>query len=96
MTRLAHNDFLQQGSDSGLPGLLAYATWLLGGIGVLAIRLHPKKDLATFGTVLGLTGIVAQAFLEFWLYIPAIAWPTFFLLGLTLVSNRPTPPHAKP
>jgi hypothetical protein len=25
MTRLAHNDYLQQGSDSGGPGMLLYA-----------------------------------------------------------------------
>jgi hypothetical protein len=31
MARLAHNDFLQQGSDSGWVGLVAFAGWLASG-----------------------------------------------------------------
>jgi len=82
MARLAHNDFLQQGSDSGWPGLLAYAAWLLGGIALL----HRKSgaDPASFGVWLGLTGMVLQSLVEFSLYIPALAWPFFLLLGLLL------------
>lgn len=82
MARLAHNDFLQQGSDSGWPGLLAYAVWLFGGIAVF----HRKcgSEWTRFSLWLGLTGIALQSFVEFGLYIPALAWPFFLLLGLML------------
>ena len=89
MTRLTHNDFLQQGSDSGVVGLLAYAVWLLGGVGALSARLRPRQDLNQFALWLGLAGIILQGFLEFWLYIPAIAWPTLFLFGLALTTRPP-------
>lgn len=112
MTRLAHNDFLQQGSDSGWPGLLAYAAWILGGIAVLHGRWEsgkgrktagekvgkwaseswrtstcPLSHLLTFSVWLGLTGMALQSFVEFGLYIPALAWPFFLLLGWLLGGN---------
>jgi hypothetical protein len=82
MARLAHNDFLQQGSDSGWPGLLAYAAWIFGGIAML----YPKcgTGLTSLSVWLGLTGMALQSFVEFGLYIPALAWPFFLLLGWRL------------
>jgi hypothetical protein len=32
MARLAHNDYLQQASDSGIPGFLAYAIFIGGAL----------------------------------------------------------------
>ena len=86
MTRLAHNDFLQQGSDSGWTGLLAYVTWILGGIAML----HRKSstDLTSLSVWLGLTGMALQSFVEFGLYIPALAWPFFLLLGWLLGTRE--------
>ena len=80
MTRLAHNDFLQQGSDSGWIGMVAFAGWMLGGVSLLYRRskLEGRRNL---GIWLGLAGVTAQSFVEFGFYIPAIAWPTCFLLG---------------
>jgi O-antigen ligase len=82
MARLAHNDFLQQGSDSGWPGLLAYAAWILGGIAMLYRT--SNTDLTSLSVWLGLTGMALQSFVEFGLYIPALAWPFFLLLGWLL------------
>jgi hypothetical protein len=82
MARLAHNDFLQQGSDSGWPGLLAYAAWILGGIAMLYRKCSP--DLTSLSAWLGLTGMALQSLVEFGLYIPALAWPFFLLLGWLL------------
>jgi hypothetical protein len=79
MTRLAHNDYLQQGSDSGWCGLLAYAAWLWGGI--LILYRKARSNLMGFCVWLGLTGMALQSFVEFGLYIPALAWPFFILLG---------------
>jgi O-antigen ligase len=79
MTRLVHNDFLQQGSDSGWIGLMAYAVWVLGG--VLFISRKGISHRLFFGAWLGLAGIAAQSFVEFGLFIPALAWPFFLLFG---------------
>ena len=97
MARLAHNDFLQQGSDSGWPGLLAYAVWILGAITVAALARAwwscpqcpaPSCDGGYASVWLGLTGMALQSFVEFGLYIPALAWPFFLLLGLLLGQNQ--------
>jgi hypothetical protein len=82
MARLAHNDFLQQGSDSGWPGLLAYAAWVLGGIAMIYRKC--STDLTSLSVWLGLTGMALQSLVEFGLYIPALAWPFFLLLGWLL------------
>jgi len=94
MTRLAHNDYLQQGSDSGWPGFLAYAVWLLGGIAVI----HRKSgtDLKQFCVWLGLIGMALQSFMEFGLYIPGLAWPFFLLLGWLLGVGKPRNQIDKP
>ena len=97
MARLAHNDFLQQGSDSGWLGLLAYAAWVLGAITVAALARAwwscpqcpaPSCDGGYASVWLGLTGMALQSFVEFGLYIPALAWPFFLLLGLLLGQNQ--------
>jgi hypothetical protein len=82
MTRLAHNDFLQQGSDSGWVGFLTFGTWIAGCIVVLYRR--SRCDTWLFGIWLGLSGIFVQSFVEFPLYIPALSWLTFFLTGWLL------------
>ena len=81
MARLAHNDFLQQASDSGVLGCCAYAWMVLGSVAAL----YRKRLLENRGSSpmmwLGLIGWVLQGFVEFGLYIPASAWLAFLLLG---------------
>lgn len=81
MTRLAHNDFLQQGSDSGWPGFLTYSAWIVGSCYVFyrkrAFLIKPED----FAVLIGLVGVIGQGCVEFGLYVPAVAWTTCCLLG---------------
>jgi O-antigen ligase len=86
MSRLVHNDYLQQGSDSGVVGLLAYAMFVLSALALLCRR-YWRTTGWRFGAWLGLVGIALQGLVEFGLYIPAVAWPTFFMSGWLLGSS---------
>ena len=87
MSRLTHNDYLQQASDSGVVAALAYlaiaVTVLICGYAKPAT----PDGLARFSVWLGLLGYALQGLMEFGLYIPALAW-TAFGLGGWLVGNR--------
>ncbi|HWI59801.1 MAG TPA: O-antigen ligase family protein, partial [Bacillota bacterium] len=87
MSRLVHNDYLQQASDSGLPGCLAYLTFIVGAL-TWSFRKHKRTDWQVFLVWLGVFGFACQSFMEFGLYIPALAWPAFTLLGWLL--GRPS------
>lgn len=80
MAKLAHNDYLEQASDSGIIGGLAFAIFVFASLALLY-----RKSVAGGGTFLmiwlGLAGWAAQAFIEFGLYIPALAWPVFLWFG---------------
>lgn len=79
MTRLVHNDYLQQASDSGLPGAVLYAALVWGSLAWLARRCW--REPMRFAVWLGLAGWALQSFIEFGLYIPPIGWGAFYLLG---------------
>lgn len=85
MTRLVHNDYLQQASDSGLPGAAVY----LGFIATSLVALHrgSRRDPLRFGVWIGLLGWALQSLVEFGLYIPAIGWTAFWLLGWLWGTN---------
>jgi len=82
MARLAHNDYLEQWSDSGLVGFLAFFGFIAGSL-VLLYR-HSDKNIhsESFWIWLGLLAVSLHSFVEFHLYIPALAWPMFLLFGL--------------
>jgi len=79
MSRLVHNDYLQQASDSGFPGLLAY-TALIGG-SIWRLYRQGVADALRFALWLGLAGWAGHSLVEFGLYIPALSWLPFTLLG---------------
>lgn len=79
MTRLVHNDYLQQASDSGLPGAAMYAALVWGSLAWLVRRCW--HDPMRFAVWLGLLGWALQSFIEFGLYIPPIGWGAVYLLG---------------
>jgi O-antigen ligase/polysaccharide polymerase Wzy-like membrane protein len=79
MTRLVHNDYLEQASDSGFPGFAAYLVFILGSMAFL-FRNTDKSQLR-FLVWLGLAGWALQGLVEFGLYIPALAWQAFLFLG---------------
>ena len=79
MTRLAHNDYLQQATDSGLFAFLAFTTFVWGSLVLLY-----RKSLRNSGMLavwMGIFGLSIQSAFEFHTYVPALAWPQFLLLG---------------
>jgi O-antigen ligase len=132
-TKMVHNDYLEQASDSGLPGLVAYTVFIIGGLVVSfpgrrsgmeaanSIYQTPntkhqtsntklqtpnstpgpqvpaapfdREDWLAFWVWLGVLGWALQGFVEFGLYLPALAWPAFALLGWLLGRStlRPEP-----
>jgi O-antigen ligase len=87
MARLAHNDYLEQFSDSGIPGGIFYAGWISLALTILARRIWKNGDAVSFAIFAGLFGWFVQGFAEFSLYIPALAWTAFALLGC-LIGNQ--------
>ena len=87
MARLTHNDYLEQFSDSGLPGGLAYATWIVLAMVVCGKRVWRNDDSFAFAIFIGLLGWFAQAIGEFELFVPALAWTAFTLLGAQIGIN---------
>jgi len=81
MARLVHNDFIQQASDSGVLGFAGYLVIVIGGLWWSFRRLALPDTSFTGLIALGLLGWALQSLTEFGLYIPALAWPAFFLLG---------------
>ena len=88
MARLTHNDFLQQASDSGLPGAITFLAW----IGLVLHRIWSRMPDGLPGAVaLGVTGWFLQGLVEFGLYLPALAWTGFTLAGVLVGLTREIP-----
>ncbi len=88
MTRLVHNDYLQQACDSGIPGFLAFGALIVGTLLLLHRDIKRRFDLMRFAVWLGLLGVSLHSLVDFHLYIPAMAWPVFFLLGWAGRTSR--------
>lgn len=86
MTRLVHNDYLQQASDSGVVGLLAFGGFIWASLA--ALYRITRGDWTLFAVWLGLFGWALQSFVEFGLYLPALAWTAFFLFGWLWTAAR--------
>jgi hypothetical protein len=84
MARLAHNDYLEQFSDSGIIGGIGYAAWI--GLALIIVGQHAWRSggYLQFSLFLGLLGWFVQGLVEFSLYVPALAWTAFTLLGCLL------------
>jgi hypothetical protein len=87
MAKLTHNDYLEQASDSGMIGFMSFTTFILASLAIL-YRQRPHKSWQFLLVWLGLMGWALQAFIEFGLYIPAIAWPVFLFFGLLWAEMR--------
>jgi hypothetical protein len=87
MARLAHNDYLEQFSDSGIVGGLAYAAWIFLALAAAGKKLWRAGEAVSFAIFVGLLGWFVQGFGEFSLYVPALAWTAFTLLGVLAVEK---------
>jgi O-Antigen ligase len=90
MARLVHNDYLEQFSDSGIPGGIFYGTWIVLALVAVGRRIWKTENQIIFAMFVGLLGWFVQGVGEFSLYIPALAWTAFTLLGcsLALTGNQ--------
>ncbi len=93
MARLAHNDYLQQFSDSGIIGGICYAAWIYLALVTVGQRVWRSGGYLQFSLFLGLLGWFAQGLVEFSLYVPALAWTAFTLLGC--LRSMPANPFDK-
>jgi O-antigen ligase len=80
MAKLAHNDYLEQASDSGIVGALTFSGFVLGSLALL-YRRSAARGWGFLLLWLGLLAWAVQAFIEFGLYIPALSWPVFLFFG---------------
>ena len=90
MARLAHNDYLEQFSDSGIAGGVFYTAWIALSLATIGRQVGHRSDPMKFALFAGLLGWFVQGLGEFSLYVPALAWTTFTLLGclLALAGNQ--------
>jgi O-antigen ligase len=77
MARLVHNDYIEQFCDSGGLGFAAFFALIAINLTLLYRYLAQICWFAGLGVV----AVLLHESVEFHLYIPAIAWPTLFLLG---------------
>ena len=88
MARLVHNDYLEQFSDSGFVGGFSYVAWLGFFLLTTGWRIRESGDLLEFAIFAGLLGWFLQGFIEFSLFVPALAWTAFTLAGCLLARSR--------
>ncbi|MEI7534259.1 MAG: O-antigen ligase family protein [Verrucomicrobiae bacterium] len=81
MARLTHNDYLEQFSDSGMLGGLAYTLWIFMALVVGGKFFWLNTDILSLAMLAGLIAWFVQGFGEFSLFIPALSWTAFTLLG---------------
>jgi O-antigen ligase len=87
MARLAHNDYLEQFSDSGFPGGTLYGAWILLALTFVGRKIWIAGNPLAFAVFAGLLGWFLQGMGEFGLYVPALAWTAFTLLGSLLPQS---------
>ena len=88
MARLTHNDYLEQFSDSGIPGGIFYGAWIVLALATVGRRVWKTGNQIIFAIFIGLLGWFVQGVGEFSLYIPALAWAAFTLLGCSLAQRN--------
>jgi len=84
MARLVHNDYLEQFSDSGLVGGMAYLAWVILALSMAGRTAWRSGSPLRQAIMLGVLGWFGQGVGEFSLYVPALAWTAFVLLGASM------------
>jgi hypothetical protein len=88
MAQMAHNDYLEQASDSGIIGFLAFSAFASGTLVYTWRNGQLRGDWVRLAVWLGLLGWALQSFVEFGLFIPAISWLAFAWMGWLLGQCR--------
>ncbi len=102
MARLVHNDYLEQASDSGVPGFLAYTGFIVATLVYCGRKLRLRDCRVELAVWLGVLGWALQGTMEFGLYVPASAWLAFTFLGWLLgrgsnqIDSRPIAGYSPP
>ncbi len=81
MTRLVHNDYLEQFSDSGIPGGLLYVVWVGSALWLSGRTTLRHREPVRTALWLGAAAWFIQGFVEFSLYIPGMAVLGWTFLG---------------
>lgn len=89
-TLLAHNNFLQQWTDSGVVGFASFTALWVGALwyGARRLRTGPFDPLA-WTTWIGLAAWTGHNLVDFDLYVAAVAWPAFLMAGWMLRPAQP-------
>jgi O-antigen ligase len=90
MSKLCHNDFLEQASDSGVVAGLSY-TGMVFAILLVLYRYTTQRtptNWLDFAIWLGVFGLWLHSVVDFHLYVAALACPLFFLCGWLLRSHK--------
>jgi hypothetical protein len=91
MSRVVHNDYLQQASDAGLPSGLLFGAWFAGAL--LVTYRRSRDHPITWAVWLGVLAWALQGLVEFGLLIPAVSWVGMVFLGwLVGVQHRDRQP----
>ncbi len=90
MARLTHNDYLQQASDSGVPGFVTYCAFIGGMLWISYRRLDWKHAPVLGGVWLGVAAWAIQSAFEFALYVPPLGGTALALSGWLLGSTQTT------
>lgn len=80
--RLAHNNFLEAATDSGILGFVAYTALWVWPVIVAVKRVRQSHDPMMMGLTLGLIGWVIHGLVDFDQYIPSLALLAFLFLGI--------------
>ena len=80
--RLTHNDYLEQASDSGIPGAILYLAFISASVAWTWRKVG--SDWRRFAVWLGVLAFALHSTMEFSLYIPAVALSAFAMLGWLL------------
>jgi tetratricopeptide (TPR) repeat protein len=80
--RLAHNNFLEALSDSGVLGFVAYTALWSWPLVIAVRRLRESSDPILAGLTFSIVAWIAHGLVDFDQYIPSLAMLAFLLLGM--------------
>jgi O-antigen ligase len=81
--QLAHNDYLQMWSDSGVAGFVAFALlWMVAVRDAFRLARQRAGDAAALAICAAIAAWTIHGLFDFDLYVPGLAVPAFLFLGM--------------